>query len=125
MDIEGKSEVGIYQPFAEDPDLCTPFSVNSWELTLLMNHFNPRVRELAQHISNVRLSEAANASQRMNPIFNRSFHEHLKKYSALNKKGSLHFEPALQPLKVGSSKSVHVLDGFSAFAPSQYEQMNN
>ncbi|CAG8518114.1 3139_t:CDS:10 [Diversispora eburnea] len=42
---------GIYRPELDDPELCNPFATSLWELNLLENHYDPKIRAAAHTLS--------------------------------------------------------------------------
>ncbi|KAI8067569.1 nucleolar complex-associated protein-domain-containing protein [Gongronella butleri] len=47
---EDRASTGVYQPLLQDPELCNPFGTSLYELFLYQNHYDPRIRQLAQSI---------------------------------------------------------------------------
>ncbi|ORX60441.1 nucleolar complex-associated protein 3 [Hesseltinella vesiculosa] len=47
---EDRASTGVYQPLLQDPELCNPFGTSLYELFLYQNHYDPRIRQLAQAI---------------------------------------------------------------------------
>ncbi|KAG0170744.1 hypothetical protein DFQ28_003874 [Apophysomyces sp. BC1034] len=48
LQSEDRAASGVYLPLLEDPELCNPFGTNLYELFLYQNHYDPKVRALAQ-----------------------------------------------------------------------------
>ncbi|RHZ68806.1 hypothetical protein Glove_293g11 [Diversispora epigaea] len=42
---------GIYRLELDDPELCNPFATSLWELNLLENHYDPKIRAAAHTLS--------------------------------------------------------------------------
>ncbi|CAG8785563.1 15808_t:CDS:2, partial [Cetraspora pellucida] len=42
---------GIYRADLDDPELCNPLATNLWELCLLENHYDPKVRAMATSLA--------------------------------------------------------------------------
>ncbi|KAJ3380299.1 Nucleolar complex protein 3 [Lobulomyces angularis] len=52
LDVDETLGRGVFRPDLKNPELCNPFSTSLWELSLLMNHYDPVVKKLATNISN-------------------------------------------------------------------------
>ncbi|CAG8487162.1 7448_t:CDS:10 [Paraglomus occultum] len=52
LDSDDLSSNGIYMPELDEPELCNPFATNLWELCLLENHYDPKVRSAATALAN-------------------------------------------------------------------------
>lgn len=62
LDPEARVGTGVYLPFLDDPDLTNVWASTLWELSVLLNHYHPTVRDYAKHILNVFTPTAANNS---------------------------------------------------------------
>ncbi|KAI8840332.1 CBF/Mak21 family-domain-containing protein [Chytriomyces cf. hyalinus JEL632] len=58
LDPEERLGTGVYKPYLDDAELCNPFATSLWELTLLMKHYHPTVRQFAKHVANTHCSSS-------------------------------------------------------------------
>ncbi|KAI8055872.1 CBF/Mak21 family-domain-containing protein [Syncephalis plumigaleata] len=62
-DEEGRMGNGVYQATLDDPDLCNPMATNLWELALLKDHYDPKVRQMTNTLLQLRSTSHHNASR--------------------------------------------------------------
>ncbi|ORX99050.1 nucleolar complex-associated protein 3 [Basidiobolus meristosporus CBS 931.73] len=50
LSSEDRAGNGIYLKELNDPELCNPFATSLWELALLQNHYNPKIRAMSEDL---------------------------------------------------------------------------
>ncbi|KAK9766364.1 hypothetical protein K7432_004609 [Basidiobolus ranarum] len=50
LSSEDRAGNGIYMKELNDPELCNPFATSLWELALLRNHYNPKIRAMSEDL---------------------------------------------------------------------------
>ncbi|KAI9350285.1 CBF/Mak21 family-domain-containing protein [Obelidium mucronatum] len=136
LDPEERLGTGIYKPYLDDSELCNPFATNLWELSYLMNHYHPTVRQFARHLANTQSSTTANVTgtKSLPPELNMTPTNFLKKYNTTPEYPTPTFvfvPPVSEPQNVtaavkrrreqGKSKLNHVLvDGPGIVDPSDF-----
>ncbi|KAJ3018790.1 UNVERIFIED_CONTAM: Nucleolar complex protein 3 [Siphonaria sp. JEL0065] len=136
LDPEERLGTGIYKPYLDDSELCNPFATNLWELSYLMNHYHPTVRQFARHLANTQSSTTANVTgtKSLPPDLNMPPTQFLKKFNTTPEypTPTFMFVPAVsEPQSVttavkrrreqGKAKLNHVLvDGPGIVDPSEF-----